>query len=288
MNESARSLSPADGKPDGWTRFWFTSGSRARIDSLRRIAAGGALFYLLTLALDLNALCGPQGLLPRAMVANLATYFGQQTSFRPSWLMLTDSSVVLWATWLIAVATAVGLMLLWRPRWTTPATLVMILMFVHRTWLVTGLFEWALTTLLFYLCFAVDDQDESWNAGLILRLCQVHLTATYVAIGLSQLGGATWWAGDAVWWLMANSESRLLNLTFLGRGMVGLYAINAATHALVAVALAFPVLIWTTKRQQLLLKVMLAYWLIVTLLTGWLGYGGLMLAATWVSFKRQP
>ena len=287
MNASNDRRSLDDSRADDWTRFWFTPGPLTRVDSMRRIAAAASLFYLLTLAFDLNDLCGPHGLAPREMVGNLATNFGQETTFRWSWLMLSDSPFFVWGTWLFAVASAAGLAALWKPRWTAPATFVSILMFCHRTYVVTGPFEWALTMLLFYLCFAVSSAPRSWNAGLVIRLCQVHLTATYIAIGLSQLSGATWWEGDAVWWLMANSESRLLNLTSLGSSSIGLYSINALTHALVAVALTFPVLIWATNKQKLLLKIVLVYWFFIAVLTGWLGYAGLMLATTWFAFSES-
>jgi hypothetical protein len=273
---------------DPWTTFWFTPGPVSRIDNLRRVAAAFAIFYLMMLAFDLNALCGPRGILPREVVANLSTGFGQRPSFRLSWLMATDSQIVVWGTWLMGVAAAASLAALWRPRWTAPATLLLVLMLIHRTSIpiVNGPFEWALTMLLLYLCFAMAEQAESWNAGLVSRLCQVHLTATYIAIGLSQLSGSTWWEGDAVWWLMANSESRLLNLTFVGNSTVGLYLINALTHLMVAIVLAFPVLVWTTNHQRLLLKIMMAYWVFVAILTGWIGYCGLMLTTTWFAFAE--
>lgn len=274
---------------DLWTTFWFAPGAISRIDNLRRVTAAFALFYLLTLAFDLTALCGPRGILPRELVSNLATGFGQRPGFRWSWLMATDSQIVLWGTWLMGVAAAGSLAALWRPRWTAPATLLLVLMLIHRTSLpiVTGPFEWVLTMLLLYLCFAIAEQNESWNTGLVSRLCQVHLTATYIAIGLSQLAGSTWWEGDAVWWLMANSESRLLNLTFVGSTTVGLYLINALTHLMVAIVLAFPVLIWTTNHGRLLLKIVIGYWLFVAILTGWIGYCGLMLSATWFAFAEE-
>jgi hypothetical protein len=223
-------------------------------------------------------------MLPAETVKKVTTGFGQYPSYRASWLMLSDSPILLFGTWILAVSAAVGLMLKWRTQINAPLCFLLALTFVHRLPMVTGPFEWVLTSLLLYLCFTHTDQGSSCSAGLVRRLCQVHLTAIYFAIGLSQLSAPTWWEGDAAWWLIVNTESRVINLSFLGSTTAGLYLVNALTHALVATALCFPILIWTTNLQRTLLKIISAYWCIVFLITGWTGYCGLVLAATWACF----
>ncbi len=283
-NSSGRTSQVGVGKLDAWTEFWFAPASPRRANQIRRVAAVGFLFYLLSMLPDLLAFCGPHGMLPTETVKRVTTNFGQNTSLRVSWLLLSESPILLIGTWLLAVLSATGLVLHWRTRFTAPLCFLLALTFVHRLPMVTGPFEWVLTSLLLYVCFAHSVEERSWSSGLVGRLCQVHLTALYITIGLSQLSAPTWWEGDATWWLIANTEARVIDLSFLGSATPGLYLVNALTHSLVAITLAFPILIWTTKHQRLLLKIIAAYWITVFLITGWTGYCGLVLAATWVCF----
>lgn len=277
----------SDSGADAWTRFWFTPGPIEPIHRMRRVVAMAAIYYLISWLLDLQAWIGPHGLLPPQTAAKLATDFGGQATARWSWLYLSDASLLIWLTWTIALSSSAAMLAGRRPAWATAATWISVLMFCHRVWLVTTPFEWLLSSALFYLTFAIDQRPESWNAGVIRRLFQVHLTGIYVATGLTQLAGRTWWEGDAVWWLMANSQTRLLDLTGLGATQVGLFAINALTHAVVVIGLLFPVLIWTSRHRNALLRVVSAYWLVLAILTGWLGYCGLMLALTLLAWQES-
>ena len=163
--------------------------------------------------------------------------------------------------------------------------------------MITGPFESVLTMLLFYLCWApcgacwsIDRRLAAWKspgaqdqglpvsigANISQRLMQVHLSALYLLMGLSMLAGEVWWAGEAVWWLVARGESRLVDLTFLDRHLI---LINLWTHAVVLFALLFGVLIWNSLARPLLLALSLLLWIPLALVTGLVSYCGLMLIA---------
>ena len=102
---------------------------------------------------------------------------------------------------------------------------------------------------------------------------------------LTQLGGAygvensaTWWRGEALWWLIAKSESRVLDLTFLNSVTAG-YVVNAWTHAIVFGELAFGLLIWKPTARPLLLILATLGWISLAPVTGLVSYSAVMLVA---------
>jgi hypothetical protein len=105
---------------------------------------------------------------------------------------------------------------------------------------------------------------------------QVHLAAFYLFMGLSKLAGETWWAGEAVWWLLARTESRWIDLTGLGSAML---LVNGWTHALVWFELAFGVLIWVRLARPILLGISLLAWGSLALITGMIDFCAMMLIA---------
>ena len=95
-------------------------------------------------------------------------------------------------------------------------------------------------------------------------------------MALTQLAGQVWWAGEAVWWVMARTESRLVDLTGLSTSM---YVINLWTHAIVLFELMFPLLVWNRLARPLLLTLAVLLWIPLALLTGAVSFCALMLVA---------
>jgi hypothetical protein len=93
-------------------------------------------------------------------------------------------------------------------------------------------------------------------------------------MGGAKLLGATWWVGSAVWWLATRPESRLVDLTGLGE-----YSVAFWTHAVVAVELAFPILVWVPLLRPLVLALAAAVWISLALLTGQITFALVMLVA---------
>jgi hypothetical protein len=111
----------------------------------------------------------------------------------------------------------------------------------------------------------------------------------YLMMGLTKLGGSdAWWGGEAVWWLIAHSESRLVDFTFLHAWP---YFLNAWTLSIVAFELLYGILIWNRLARPLLIGVSIVHWLLIGLLTGLLSYAAMMIAANLVfispAFLRQ-
>jgi len=180
-------------------------------------------------------------------------------------------------------------------------TLIVVLAYVHRGPMIMGLFEPVLTMVLFYLCFSpcnrrysVDrwlanrrrrlsaaettsaDAQPSVAANVCQRLIQVHVAGLYLMMGLTKLGGEDWWSGDAMWWLIAHSDSRLADLTFLHRHE---YLLNLWTHGVVVLELLFGVLIWRPLARPLLLAAAGIHWISLGAITGLLSFSVMMLIA---------
>jgi hypothetical protein len=212
--------------------------------------------------------------------------------FSPLAYLQTPAS--LWAFQLAALAVAVAFAAGVWSRVTGVLTLAAVLSYVHRAPMIAAQFEAVLTMLLCYLCLgpsgrhlAVDawcrsrqDHGEpgpSLGQAISLRLIQVHTAGFYALMGLTMLAGQVWWSGDAVWWLMARPDSRLIDLTFLhGAG----YLINLWTHVTVGFALLFGILIWIPLLRPLLVALAVPFWLSIGLLSGQVAFAGAMLVAT--------
>jgi hypothetical protein len=100
-------------------------------------------------------------------------------------------------------------------------------------------------------------------------------------MGLTKLYGDAWWDGNAIWLLMAQTQSRPLNLTALrNAGQFGEYLINFWTQGVLYFELAFPVLIWNRPARPLLVALGILAWGSLVLVTGQLLFGLAMIVAS--------
>ncbi len=280
FNDLVRSLDAA------WTRFWFTPGGMWHLALLRRLVGLLALVWLASFSFELTALFGQHGLLPLKSIHQVMTS-GDPTASVPgfSHLYLIQSDLGLWVSHLICLFVLLLLMLDVFPLATTPLGLLVVLSYVHRGPVLTGLFEPVLCMLLLYLSAVpgkrlVDlrrgQHRATWVANLAARLIQVHLCGFYLLIGLSKLGAVVWWTGDATWLLMTDSQHRLIDATplafhsFVGQGI---------THAWVFFDLVFPLLIWIRKARPLLIGISIVVWTWTGLVTGCVGFSTLMIVS---------
>jgi hypothetical protein len=278
-----------------WNRFWFRRVD-TRLVCLMRILVGlSAICYLMTYIGNIDEWFGLQGILPSETVRILTgAESGDSPVYRWSyWYYIDDPfmlNTLLVAELLVVAAFTAGLM----TRATSILSYVAIVAHVHRAPMISGQWEPVLCMLLLYLCIApcgarwsVDawrkrsdaedaPEEPSLSANLALGLMQVHLAGFYLMMGLTKLGGETWWTGEAVWWLIAHSESRLIDLTNLHSTPL---LINAWTHAIVFYELSFAVLIWVRDARPLLLLMGLIMWVSLAMLTGLVGFSALMLIA---------
>jgi hypothetical protein len=95
----------------------------------------------------------------------------------------------------------------------------------------------------------------------------------YVMMGLGKLVASdVWWTGDAAWWLAAQPETRLVDLTWLP-----LYVLNAWTHLVVVSELSLGLLVWNRLLRPLLLALSTVCWISLALVTGLVPFCLLML-----------
>jgi hypothetical protein len=275
-----------------WNRFWFTP-AEALPCCVLRIAVGAiAAAHFLAISLDLERWYARDGLLPPGAVTTLQSLFsgGEATNYHFSYLSAFPAGVELWIVHAAAIVAALAFTFGLFARFTGAATLIALLAYVHRIPFVAGEVEPVLAYLLAYLiiapsgaCLSVDNwlasrrsREAAQNAGqpsisanIALRLIQVH-TAMFVAMmGLSKLYGDAWWGGGAIWLLLAQTESRPLDLTGLRRaGRLGEFLLNAWAHAIVYVELAYPILVWNRLLQPLVIALAAAAWLSLALASG--------------------
>ncbi len=299
MQEYFRELNKRLG--EAWNRFWFTPADVLAVCVLRVLAGGAALLYVLSFSQDLTTWFAADGLLPRETVLILNSPAGQTdgsanvvTGLRLSYFYLTDAPAMLWAMHAMGVAIVALFTAGVLSRVMNVLSLIVVLAYVHRAPMIAGHAEPLLAMLLLYLCLAptgarlsfdrlwkkrrsakasdVSEADEddtrSWAANLSLRMIQVHLVMFCLMMGLTKLAGQSWWMGEAMWVLIAQSDSHLVDFTWL-RGNT--FIINAWTHAIVVLELMFPVLIWNRWTRPLVLAAALVVWLPLMMVTGLIG-----------------
>jgi hypothetical protein len=268
---------------EAWNGWWFTPRDAAHL-CLLRIALGAMVAYwLATLTPDLILLFGPGGLVPRAVVLELMRLAEPAHPGQLSLLLWLESPGGLWTVHGLAIVAAVLFTAGVFTRVTSVLTLVVFLTYVHRAPMITGIVEWVLAFGLFYLCFAPAGRccsiDAWWHAtdggrsgpslsaNITTRLLQVHTAVVYGMMGITMLASPnqTWWYGEAVWYLIARPESRLVDLTWLADHV---NLINFWSHWVVFYELAFAVLIWNRWARPLLLAAGVPHWLALALVSG--------------------
>lgn len=275
-----------------WEQFWFTP-EDPRPLAVIRIAVGlAALLYLASFSGDLVRWFGPGGLLPPE---TLAAITGESVSFRFSLLRLASSPSELWMIHGICLAAAAALTLGLATRAAAAATLVAVLSYIHRGLVIGSLIEPMLAMFLLYLCLAPagafcsldrligmprwlrGNDRPSVAANLSLRLMQVHLAALYVVMGAAKLYGNVWWDGEAIWFFLAQTHSRPVDLSFL-RGYPRVLA--GWTHLIAYTHLAFAPLVCSRLTRPIVLALATITWLSLIPVTGQVLFCFFMVAAS--------
>jgi hypothetical protein len=294
----------ADGISAIWNRFWFGTREPHTLGLIRILSGLLALYFVGSFTFDLNTWFGANGILPSETVWRLTgesefSVGGADSVYRWSYLHLVDSPVMLMVVHFVGLLVLLAFTLGLYSRITNALSFVVVVSYIHRAPVIAGMFEPVLAMTLLYLCFAPTgavysldgylrrrrgkENAESSNnntaalsANIATRLLQVHTAAFVLMMGHAKMTSGTWAAGNAIWWLIARSESRLVDLTFLYDSTV---IINMMTHSVVAIEILFPVLIWIRLSKPLFLGVTFVAWTCLVLLTGQVAfYAALMVA----------
>lgn len=272
-----------------WNRFWFEAGDAFGIGVLRIAIGLMALIWQLSFTPELVNWFGNTGWLVEPVVGGVLL---DPTGYRLSFLNFDDSPTMLWVlhvfSSLVLLAFTIGFM----ARLTSILSLIVVLAYAHRALIVAGPADPVLTMLVLYMCLApsgtflsVDAKIRprtrevptfSLWATLSRRLIQVHLVIIYIAMGTSALASETWWYGEALWWISAQPEGRLVDLSFL-RGFVPL--LHAATHLVLICTFAFIIFVWNDWLRPIVLSASILMWVFLALITGNLGLSAVMIIA---------
>lgn len=262
-----------------WTRFWFSPRNPSTVCGLRIVVGLLAAYFVLSHTADLQTWFGPDGILNSQAIAQLDDASIAPGTYHLSYLHWANTPTRLWALHAMGLLVIASFVLgLWT-RVTSIGALIVVLAYVHRGPLLTGQFEPVLTMLLAYLCLAPTGSywsldawragnpavPPSWTANVAVRLIQVHLAGFSVLTGLNMLAADAWWAGEAMWWLAARSETRLVDVS---NWIPNMLVINAWTHVTVAYLLVFGILIWNRLARPILLILGVPIWIGLALTSG--------------------
>ncbi len=285
-----------------WNRFWFTPREASTLAVLRFVVGLLATYTLLTYTPDLVDWFKADGLI----TVDTVTEYRDFNRFSFSYLDYLPTPGELLGVHFIGIAVtllfAVGL---WT-RVTSILSLVIMLSYMHRAPMLVGQYEPILMLLMVYLClaptgsvFSVDHWlanrrkkapsmevavGATANRGSVMatiatRLIQVHFAAAVAMMVLAKLRGEVWWTGDAIWWLSARSELRLIDVS--GALSTNEIVYEAWTHLVVAFELLFPVLVWNRLARPLLLVCGAVLWMSLGVLSGNLMFGVVLVVASW-------
>lgn len=118
------------------------------------------------------------------------------------------------------------------------------------------------------------------SATITTRLVQVHLSAIYVMSAIGMLSSETWWAGEAVWWLVARPDQPSF---FLARSLSDKpLLLNAWTHFIMFFQMLFGVFVWNQLARPLIVALAYVMWGLVALASGMYLFSAIMATATLV------
>lgn len=288
----------------GWNRFWFSASDPLPLGVLRIATGLVALYVVAAYTPDLERYFGANGLVPMEMVLDLETQTrddgvrqdlpGQireamPRQYRFSYLdrlRTPGARRTAHALGLVAVALFTCGFL---TRCTAIASLVVVLSYLHRGPMLTSQVEPILVFVLFYLCIGPAGATCSFDAWLrsrraasavqairapqlpspwatlTLRLIQVHLVLVYAMMAVGKLGVNDWWAGMAMWYLIARTEQRMVDWTALHQAPL---LVNAWSYAVMFWQAAFPILVWNRLARPLMLAVNAIMWALMAPVIG--------------------
>lgn len=265
---------------DAWNAFWFTPQLGERLGLLRIAIGLATLCYLAMWSFDLERFLAPGGVLSVSAVSEAVSADPLYYPWRFSLLDYLPNRSALWGFHIAAMAAAALCALGVAGRAMTVLTLGFVLSYIHRAPILMNPVEPLLAWSLLYLSIAPNSAafslDAIWSKGkqvprvalsnaIAIRLIQVHLTMHYLFVGTTQVSDRTWWTGNAVWLLMAQTRTRGFDLTAIREST---FLINGLTHLLVFMVFVLAILPWNRAFRGIANWIVFPYALLVAALTG--------------------
>jgi hypothetical protein len=232
----------------GWQRFWFAPQATSTL-ALFRIAFGlVATMWTASLAPNLLAFFGTEGITPPAM-----------TQDRGVWtiLAISASPPVVIALFAVTLAAAVALTLGWRTRLAAVVVFVGIISFQHRNTMLLNSGDGLLRNLALFCALAPAGQALSldrlrtapgrfWEfparAPWALRLIQIQLSVMYFSTVWQKVQGLHWRDGTAVSYALRIEDlHRFPTPSFITDSVI---ASEMLTFGTLALELGLAVLVW--------------------------------------------
>lgn len=231
---------------EAWDRFWFES-EEPRSQRLFQRCLGGLLLSLYGIRLfDLEEFYSPiSGMMPQGLVLESMPMAGRLSLFD----LYTGASAWTWILWGAAglqMLAFLGLIFQVLPRISATVAFLLHVSFVHRNMGVIFGVDMVATFYLMYAILGVNGVGGSIGR----RLGQVQLCVIYGYSGLEKLKGATWWSGEALWYVLANSQLARFDMTWMASFPI---VIVLATYATLLWEIYFPVLVWVKPLRKPLL-----------------------------------
>ena len=286
----------------GWNKFWYTPQDACMLGFIRVLTGVVLLYVHVAYCFDLERLYGPQALVQVSTVETLQQQGvaseremakeSIRELFSFSYLRLARNNTDLWVLHAIGFVVLLLFTAGYNSRISAVLALIVTLSYRHRAPMLTFEFEPILTFVQLYLClgpcgaaFSLDRwlaerksstpllPPVSYDAGIVIRLMQVHVSLVFLMMALGKLAGpnppAVWWTGEAVWWLLASVDTRPFDFTGLAMGTESSKLVDIWTHAIVWFELGFGFLVWNRLARPLMLFLMVILWIpLVSLATG--------------------
>ena len=230
---------------NAWKGFWFESYSPRQLE-LFRLGFGLLLFTLYAVRTpDTLFYFSENGFLTSDLIKEL-----MPMEFRYSVFFLFRSEMALWIGHFVFLIS-----LLWMAfglKFTRVATIVayaLHLSFLRRNMAQGYGADLISAFFLFYLCLASYDRVSEKKpvrmrhvfGSVALRLIQLQVCVIYAYSGLDKVRGAQWWAGEALWGVLANAQLARFDFSVFAHFPI---LVTALTYSTLAWEIYFPVLIW--------------------------------------------
>lgn len=268
-----------------WNQFWFQKESPRTVSMLRIVAGVVALIYALSFTSELGIWFADGGVLPYGRTMRLTG--GDDPSeifFRWSIFYFASTPLQLYVLHGIGLISITLFAVGFQTRFAAILATMFVLSYAERAPMLAGLVEPLLCPVMLYLClspcgamFSVDawlrdrrgttNLPDSFLAHLAVRLIQVHVAMFYLMMAFAKLGNPVWWNGEAMWWLIAQPDNRLIDLTFLRSSNLRMIVFGW-THLIVLFELVFGVFIWVRILRPLLSVLAIFHWMGLGLVTG--------------------